>query len=230
MPLVCKRFAALCSSPELLQTITVQLTEPALLPKLRSLCRWLVRRAAGHADVLEIALERTDRSQGPSLVGEDGAEAVAALAAAVAACDAAEPLLRLDLELDALGVPLRLSAWAAALGKYLYHLRVATSGALDVVCSLTGLQLEVLVRQGAAARQQGGLCKCPACTLQALASHPASPACCRSCAAIASPSSRAWRCPPPSHALCLASMVTHPTGCPPRHVTGTAAPALQQLI
>lgn len=161
LPLVSKRFAELCHSPELLRTVSVRLMEPRLLPKLRALCRWLVRRAAASVEVLEIALARVD-GQKPSLVGEDGAEAVAALAAAAAACGAAGTLFELQLELDAVDVPVRLGAWAAAL-EDLHELKVETYSALHLVCSLTAPRLEVLVRPGAGARQQPGAAVCPAC-------------------------------------------------------------------
>lgn len=128
-PLVCKRFAALCHTPELLHVIGVKLAGPTLLTKMRAFCGWLAQHAAGHARVLDVWLPRLDLL-GPGM-SNDAAEATASLLAAAAACAAAGRLVVLRLDLERLDWPLRLGSWAAALGG-LHTLSYSSSSALEV--------------------------------------------------------------------------------------------------
>lgn len=88
LPLVCRRWAHLANAPELLRAVKVawkthRLRDGHILQWLRSLCAWLVSRAAAHVQHLDLALcdlSWTEWSE------EQQAEAEQALESALAAC------------------------------------------------------------------------------------------------------------------------------------------------
>lgn len=59
LPLVCRTWHQPSLSPQLLRALRITLPQGSL-PRLRSLCEWLVLRAAGHVRRLEIDLFCTD--------------------------------------------------------------------------------------------------------------------------------------------------------------------------
>lgn len=145
VPPVCKRFAALCRSPDLLEAVRLE-HDTLDMPKLRALCAWLARRAAGSAHVLDLWLQRVATARARS-DDDDDAEALGSLTAAMAACAAAGMLEELWLDWKGCSGTTRLGSWTAGL-RDLQVLSLHThSAALEVTCSLAHLRhLDFLVR------------------------------------------------------------------------------------
>jgi len=96
---VCRRFNELAYTPALLRDIRLTVTKPygEIAPevraqRLRSACEWLVRRAAGHVQQLQLKVYFED------LPEPEPQECSTHVVAAIAACGAAGSLRQLSLE------------------------------------------------------------------------------------------------------------------------------------
>ena len=116
--LVCRRWRQLADSPPLLRSLW-------------SLCEWVLLRAAGHVQHLQLQLDPSEH-----LPANRGMELPALLVGMLAACGAAgEGLSSLDLSLGSAGM--EISSWAVAL-RGLTQLRLAC-GDMDISSSLAAL-------------------------------------------------------------------------------------------
>lgn len=138
VPLVCRRFAALCQHPQLLpEEAEMGAGYNDELGRLRSLAEWLVRRAAGTVRVLRLHLSSNFRNAagpGPAGLGglpattvSDQAEIIAETLNAIAACATRGALQELDLTLDGLP-PFRLSSATVAALSGLRCLKIEAVG------------------------------------------------------------------------------------------------------
>lgn len=91
LPRVCRSWRQLSRSPLMLRELDIRVQVKAHLPRLRSLCEWLVLRAAGHVGRLELSLSSARLP--PAAHGEWHQ----LIAAALAACGAAGSLHHLTL-------------------------------------------------------------------------------------------------------------------------------------
>lgn len=123
--LVSRRWRRLCSSPQLLRSVSMRLGRS--MEQLRAACAWLHAHAAA-IDRLELQLEMTGVDY------TEHSEAEAALAAACASCGTAGQLRELRLSLD--DMPLCLGSWAAALTS-VQRLGVTTMDTGGADCPLT---------------------------------------------------------------------------------------------
>jgi len=138
---VCRRFHRLANSPQLLRGI--QLNMPASkrpdvnLQRVDAACEWLVQRAAGHVQHLQLEL--------PYLHYRKQAERSNLLAEALAACGTAGGLKSLRFTTS---VPLNGRNWVLAM-RNLRSLSVTTARRMDISTYLTALTaLEQLLLSG----------------------------------------------------------------------------------
>ncbi|KAL4422625.1 hypothetical protein ABPG75_008822 [Micractinium tetrahymenae] len=137
LPRVCRRFAELCSAPQLLPgDVRVRMMPSGELERMRSLAEWLVRRGAGAVRRLQLHLTlcmRDSDADGlnifPSTDDADQLEVLAEALQAVAFCAARGSLQDLDLELEFLPA-FRLSAATAAALSALRRLQLRVVGSV----------------------------------------------------------------------------------------------------
>lgn len=149
LALCCRRWHRLVCGPELLRSVTVRIPETlAFMPRFRSMCGWLVRRAAPHMAQLRLELHaHLGMPWGAQWGGNDDwqpwwLDFTALLASTLAACGTHGRLAELCLELDA-HYKLHLGSWLAPLAS-LRRLSVTLGDGVVVVSSplrcLTALQ------------------------------------------------------------------------------------------
>lgn len=142
LPLVCRRWASLVHSRELLEELDITLSRAYVTPRFSTLCAFLRRCAGGSVGRLHLAL-----GGGPP--GDEGA--LEELLASLAACSAGGRLQQLSLQLvqrlgvisgDSPRVPLAGPLWAPACGPGLQELAIhGVSLRFDApLASLTTLQ------------------------------------------------------------------------------------------
>ena len=127
-------------SQALLQNVALRFSGSLQLPRLRSFCEWMLKRASQHVQHLNLTAA-TDHKKAAE-------ESGVLLAAALAACGASGSLRELQLELNMKQQPFFCTSWLAALHS-LRHLTISITGEVAVTASLAPLSaLEELTLEG----------------------------------------------------------------------------------
>jgi hypothetical protein len=113
---VCTRLRQLADSPDLNSSVTIAFSGGGCLPRLRSFCAWLVRRAGSVQRLkLDLSWNFHDEHAEAGVAGICDVEAAGLVYAALGACGNAGALQALVLSVEAGRIPFSCSSWLTSL-------------------------------------------------------------------------------------------------------------------